>query len=99
MWLLTTFLAALTATAFAYVFKNKYKLGLLCLMLWGGTIMILIDHLLGYKGGAFLETETNGFIPNSTLLGLAMLVPVLLVWVIAVYMQRSNKCSDSTGVR
>jgi hypothetical protein len=28
--------------------KNRYKLGFLSLMLWGATIMILVDHLFLY---------------------------------------------------
>lgn len=80
MWLLSTFIVTVFATVLAYYFKNKYKLGFLSLMLWGGTIMILVDHILGYEGGAFLETQTEGFITNSTILGLLMLIPVFIVW-------------------
>jgi len=91
MWLLTTFISAVIATVFAYFFKNKYKLGFLSLMLWGGTVMILTDHILGYEGGAFLETETGGLITNGTVLGLAMLVPVLLAWIISIYIPKFQK--------
>ncbi len=94
MWLLTTLIAAVVTTLFAYFLKNKYKLGFLSLMLWGGTIMILTDHLLGYEGGAFLETETNGLIQNSTVLGLAMLVPVFIAWFVVISIPKFQKRSS-----
>jgi len=56
MWLITTFITALTATLLWFLLKKKYKLGFLSLMLWGATIMILVDHILGYEGGKFIET-------------------------------------------
>ena len=42
--------------------------------------MILVDHILGYEGGAFLEKTTDGMIKNSVVLGIAMLVPVFVIW-------------------
>ena len=51
--------------------------------------MILVDHVLGYSGGAFLESKTNGFITNATMLGITMLIPVLLIW--AAIIISSNK--------
>lgn len=91
MWLATTFISALIFTFLALLFKNKFKLGFISLMLWGATIMILVDHLLGYTGGAFLETETNGMIKNSTLLGIIMAAPVVFIWLIALFDSRIKK--------
>jgi len=88
MWLITTFIAALMATLFWYLLKKKYKLGFLSLMLWGATIMILVDHLLGYEGGQFLELETEGLIKNGIWLGILMLVPVLIIWLIALFLPK-----------
>lgn len=93
MWLITTLIAALTATLFWLLLKKQYKLGLLSLMLWGATIMILVDHVLGYEGGQFLETETNGMIKNGTLLGIVMLVPVFLTWLIALSISKLQRRS------
>jgi hypothetical protein len=59
-------------------------------MLWGGTLMILTDHIMGYEGGTFLETETSGLVPSATVLGLLMLVPVLLLWGIALHLQKGK---------
>ena len=80
MWLITTLMAALIVTAAWYFTKRDYRLDLLSLMLWGTLIMILVDHILGYEGGAFLELETEGLITNATLLGVIMLIPIFIVW-------------------
>jgi len=80
MWLVTTACAAAAATAAGYFLSYKYKLGFLSLMLWGATIMILVDHILGYEGGQFIETATDGLVRNGFLLGLVMLLPVFFVW-------------------
>jgi len=83
MWLITTLVSALIITLLYYFLKKKYKLGFLSLMLWGATIMILVDHLLGYEGGQFLESETDGLVRSGTLLGILMLIPVFIMWLIA----------------
>lgn len=80
MWLVTTSIVATGATVARFVLPNNYKLGFLALMLWGAAAMILIDHILGYEGGAFLEKTTDGMIQNSVGLGIAMLVPVFIIW-------------------
>lgn len=80
MWLVTTSIAAAAVTVARFVLPNKYKLGFLALMLWGGAAMILVDHILGYEGGAFLEKTTDGMIQNSAVLGIVMLVPVFIIW-------------------
>ena len=80
MWLVTTSIAAAGATLGKFVMPKDYKLGFLALMLWGAVVMILVDHILGYEGGAFLEKATDGMIKNSVALGIAMLVPVFVIW-------------------
>jgi len=62
MWLVTTSIAAVGATLTKFVLPKKYRLDLLALMLWGAAVMILIDHILGYEGGEFLEKITDGMI-------------------------------------
>jgi hypothetical protein len=80
MWLATTSAAAASATVARFILPKKYNLGFLALMLWGAAIMILVDHILGYEGGGFLEKTTDGMIKNSAMLGFAMLVPVFIIW-------------------
>lgn len=80
MWLATTSIVAAGATLSKFVLPKDYKLGFLALMLWGATAMILVDHILGYEGGALMEKTTDGMIANSAMLGIAMLVPVFVIW-------------------
>ena len=80
MWLITTLIAAIVVTAAWYIAPRKYKLNFLSLMLWGSSLMILVDHIIGYEGGAFIELEAEGLITNGTLLGIAMLIPILIFW-------------------
>ena len=68
MWLVTTLIAAIAVTAIWYVKPKIYKLDILSLMLWGTSIMILVDHILGYEGGEFIELETEGSgLPDAAL--------------------------------
>ncbi len=80
MWLITTLIAAIAVTAIWYVKPKIYKLDILSLMLWGTSIMILVDHILGYEGGEFIELETDGLITNGAILGIVMLIPILIIW-------------------
>ncbi|HQK64047.1 MAG TPA: hypothetical protein PLF16_02760 [Candidatus Staskawiczbacteria bacterium] len=81
MWLITTTVAAIVATIFSVALKGKYKLGFLSLMFWGSAIMIAVDHILGYEGGAFIETETDGLISSGLTLGIVMILPILGIWI------------------
>jgi hypothetical protein len=91
MWLVTTSIAALAVTAVYLGSKNpkKYKLDWLSLMLWGATIMILVDHLWEYDfASPFLELTTDGLIADGALLGISMLIPVFVVWEISVFVSK-----------
>ena len=80
MWLITTLIVAIFVTAIWYVKPKIYKLDVLSLMLWGTSIMIFVDHILGYEGGEFIELETDGLITSGTLLGIVMLIPIFILW-------------------
>lgn len=80
MWLITTSVAAILVTAIWACTPKKYKLDSLALMLWGLAIMVFADHVLGYEGGPFVEMQTDGLIENGTVLGIAMLIPVFIIW-------------------
>jgi len=84
MWLVTTSIAAVGATLTKFVSPKKYRLDFLALMLWGAAIMILIDHILGYEGKEFLEKITDGMIKNGIGLGIAMLVPIFIIWGVSI---------------
>jgi hypothetical protein len=64
--------------------NDKYMLRLLCLILWGATIMVFVDHAMGYlmEGGEFLEMTTE-----ATVLGVVLLTAALVVWEIALLLK------------
>lgn len=95
MWLVTTMIAGLVATVAWFLVSNKYNLRFLSAMLWGASLMILVDHVLGYEGGAFVEMETDGLITNGVLLGIAMLVPILMIWGISVIIAKKGNSVTS----
>lgn len=83
MWLVILAFSATIATALWYskAENDKYMLKLLCLILWGATIMVFVDHVMGYLmegGGEFLELTTE-----ATVLGVVLLTAALVVWEIA----------------
>jgi hypothetical protein len=97
MWLITTLIAAIIATAAWYFTKKDYKLDILSLMLWGTSIMILVDHILGYEGGALINLETEGLITNATLLGIVMLIPIFILWGIILILTRPKAKREIGG--
>ncbi|MEM2567661.1 MAG: hypothetical protein QXH20_04220 [Candidatus Bathyarchaeia archaeon] len=79
MWLVVLAFAAAIATPiwYAKAEEDKYMLKLLCLILWGATIMVLVDHIMGFlmEGGEFLELTVD-----ATVLGFIMLTAALIIW-------------------
>jgi hypothetical protein len=94
MWLITTFIAAICTSVLWYVAPKNYKLDLLSLMLWGASFMILVDHIMSYQNGLFLEMETEGFINNSILLGTLMLVPVCMIWLTVLLIKKPKRNTE-----
>ncbi len=94
MWLVTTAVAAILVTILWWLFRGRYRLGFLSQMLWGATLMILVDFILGYEGGPFIKTRTDGLIPDATLLGLVMLLPLLVIWLIALLVKRRKNATQ-----
>ena len=93
MWLITTLITAMIVTLiWRFWPQAKMKLEYLAIMLWGLTLMILVDHILGYEGGAFLEMETDGLITSGIVLGILMLIPVLAIW--AIYVAKLNRNAE-----
>lgn len=80
MWLITSFVAAVFAALAWMFFDGRHRLGELSLMLWGLVVFVLVDHVFGYEGGAFIEYTADGMIESGLLLGLAMLAPIFLIW-------------------
>ncbi|MBO3800641.1 MAG: hypothetical protein FGF52_06300 [Candidatus Brockarchaeota archaeon] len=104
MWLIISWWAAILTTA-AYIYSKNpktYRLDWLCLMLWGLTVMVLVDHVIGFitDGGEFIEVSTEGYIENGALLGITMLIPIFLIWEIgALVSKRKTQVSESLEKR
>jgi O-antigen/teichoic acid export membrane protein len=90
MWLIILAFAAAIVTPIWYSMAedDKYLLKLLCLILWGATIMVFVDHVMGYlmEGGEFLE-----FTLDATVLGFSMLIAALVIWEIALILKDPKK--------
>jgi len=97
MWLLMTLVTAIGVTAASFAVPKKYQLDLLAMMLWGLGLMLFVDHVMGYEGsGPFLQVETDGLIESGVALGVAMLIPVFMIWEISVTI---SKLKDQTAVQ
>lgn len=85
MTLLVTVFAAVTATVVWYktVQKSDMKLGVLCLMYWGASLMWLADAIFEYA-----ELKAEYFTPapadmlNDLFLGLSVVALGLVIWLI-----------------
>jgi len=98
VWLVVTFLAMIVAIS-AFVSlkrqRERYKLGLLTLMLTGTFLLVLVDHVMAFiRKGTFIQVTTDGLITNGIVLGLVMLLPVLLVWILAIYLPKIIRRRD-----
>ena len=85
MTLLVTVFAAVISTVVWYKTapKNDMKLGVLCLMFWGASLMWLVDAVFEYA-----ELKAEYFTPapadmlNDLFLGLSVVALGLIVWLI-----------------
>ena len=101
MWLVISLVFALAASA-AYwrlqPLRERYKLGSLALMLWGTVIMVAVDHAIAFlNGGPFITFSTDGLIGNSSVLGLAMVIPIVMIWAISVYSSMGKRINPKAG--
>ena len=84
MTLLITVFAAIIATVLWYNRKNDdMKLGILCFMYWGASIMWLVDAIFEYA-----ERKEAYFTPapadmlNDAFLGLSVVALGLIIWLV-----------------
>jgi hypothetical protein len=88
MWLITTLSAAIIFSLL-HLKIPKYRFEVPSLMSWGTVIMILIDKIIAaIEGEPFIEITTDGLITNSTVLGLLMLIPILVVWIVVLLIKK-----------
>lgn len=84
MTLLVTVFAAVVATICWYkaLPKNDLKLGMLCWMFWGASLMWLVDAIFEYA-----ELQAEYFTPapadmlNDLFLGLSVIALALVIWI------------------
>lgn len=77
LWLITTAAAAALVTLLRYTGERaKDSTGVLCLILWGTTIMVAVDHVMGYlaEGGPFIDTSGSAILLSAVLLAAALLL-------------------------
>ena len=85
MTLLITATAALVSTVVWYVRpKSKMRLGMLCLMYWGASLMWLVDAVAEYiELGAEYFTPAASDMLNDSYLGFSVVVFGMLLWLAA----------------
>ncbi len=85
MTLLTTVFAAVISTVVWYknAPKNEMKIGVLCWMYWGASLMWLVDAVFEYcELGAEFFTPAAADMLNDFYLGLSVVALGLVVWLI-----------------
>ena len=85
MTLLITVFAAIAATVVWYMGapKSEMKVGALCWMYWGATLMWLVDAIFEYsKAGADYFRPGFWDLVNDTFLGLSVVALGLVIWLV-----------------
>ncbi|MGN1451656.1 MAG: hypothetical protein ACI4XQ_06130 [Eubacteriales bacterium] len=85
MTLLTTVFAAVICTAIWYKSapKSEMKVGVLCWMYWGASLMWLIDAIFEYAElGAEFFAPAAGDMLNDFYLGLSVVALGLVIWLV-----------------
>ena len=84
MTLLITVFAAIIATVLWYNRKDdSMRLGILCFLFWGASIMWFVDAIFEYaelKAGYF--TPALGDMINDAYLGLSVVALALVIWLV-----------------
>ncbi len=85
MTLLTTVFAAIICTIIWYknAPKNEMKVGILCWMFWGASLMWLVDAIFEYAelGAEFFTPEPADML-NDFYLGLSVVALGLIIWLV-----------------
>ncbi len=85
MTLLTTVFAAIICTVIWYrkAPDDSMKLGTLCLMYWGASIMWLVDAIVEYSEiGAEYFMQDGADMLNDLYLGLSVVALGLIIWLV-----------------
>ena len=92
MTLLLTVFAAVAATLVWYLVEApQLHLGVLTLMLWGASIMWLVDAVFEYiELGAAYFTPAAEDMANDAFLGLSVIALALVIWLVVVLVKDSD---------
>ena len=83
MTLLTTVFAAVIVTVLWYKGKTDLKLGVLCWLYWGASLMWLVDAITEYMElGAEFFTPAFEDLVNDFYLGLSVVALGLVIWLV-----------------
>ncbi len=85
MTLLTTVAAAIVSTIVWYkkAPKDEMKVGILCLMFWGASLMWLVDAILEYAElGAEFFAPAPADMLNDLYLGICVIALGLIIWLV-----------------
>ncbi len=87
MTLLMCTLAAVVSSVVWYTSENAriMKVGMLCYMFWGASLMWLVDAVYEYSelGAAYFTPAVSDMI-NDAFLGASVIVVALVVWILVV---------------
>lgn len=87
MTLLISIFAAIVVTLIWYTSENArcLKVGVLCYMFWGASLMWLVDAVAEYlKLGAAYFTPEAADMLNDTFLGMSVVALALIIWLVIV---------------
>jgi hypothetical protein len=99
MTLLLTAFAAVIVTVIWYSSESarRLKIGVLCYMFWGASIMWMADAIFEYAElGAEYFTPTAQDMLNDTFLGLSVIALALVVWVIILLVKDPDRIIRKT---
>ena len=85
MTLLTTIFAAIISTVIWYKHgsKDEMKVGILCWIFWGASLMWLVDSIFEYaEVGADFFTPAPTEMLNDFYLGLSVIALALIIWLV-----------------
>jgi hypothetical protein len=87
MTLLLTVFAAVISTAVWYKGegKSEMKIGILCWMFWGASLMWFVDAVFQYAGdpAAYFKPDAASML-NDLFLGLSVIALALVIWIVIV---------------
>jgi hypothetical protein len=94
--------AAVAATAGRKKFSRRYHIDWLLSMLWGGVLMLIVEHIAHREIVPYPPFFTAGFshiFPEVLRVGIPMTLAILAVWGIMVYIGERVAKAKEKGVK